>query len=251
MISFPRLQQLLRLKPEKRPTAAAIARHPWLVRSLDVLRIICFFLTQMFGFFYGVSIQLAKSHDSTSVLQCGWDLGDSRSWGSCRSSDFHDSEAQNMFFFVFFSKSIFLPIEGSVIWRLPWKQHLWGGCFFWLRTKLLKFICFSELFFKHVYGSFTELWIKAVARQLEDSSFFNLQDATARSTWCWFAMSRMPSVIPSTAFSVPWRLRGKDPHRRHRFFRFFFDSVRWPGQAQCRGPLTEQVGLDKTARASH
>ena len=44
--------------------------------------------------------------------------------------------AEHAFFFVFFSKSIFLPFEGSVIWRLPWKQHLWGGSFFWLRTKL-------------------------------------------------------------------------------------------------------------------
>lgn len=152
--------------------------------------------------------------------------------------------------FCFFSKSIFLPFEGSVIWRLPWKQHLWGGSFFWLRTKLwilCAFQNFSSTMISMEASQSFELrqlqdnWRTPVfsicKTQLRDRvSICNVQDAECHPFHCLFRAMEAS---------------GKRPHRRHRFFRFFFDSVRWPGQAQCRGPFTEQVGLDKTARASH
>ena len=247
MASFPRLQQLLRLKPEKRPTAAAIARHPWLVRSLDVLRRICVF-SPIDGFFYRISIQLAKSHDSTSVLQCVWDLGDSRSWGSCRSSDFHDSEAQNMDYF--FPNRFFCPL------KVQWSDGYHGSN---ISEEAVSFGYELSFEFYVLFRTFLQTLISMEAsqsfelRQLQDNwrtpvfsicktqlrdrvSICNVQDAECHPFHCLFRAMEAS---------------GKRPHRRHRFFRFFFDSVRWPGQAQCRGPLTEQVGLDKTARASH
>ena len=57
----PRLKDLLRLKPEKRPSAAAIARHPWLV---GVLRM-------------DVQVQLhyITLHTIRYIHTCEWELG--------------------------------------------------------------------------------------------------------------------------------------------------------------------------------